>query len=76
MSPKGVGETREAGAGEALVSGVAETGGSLTGSTEDEGEGRADAEGDTVMEGKSVSRLLAGTTGPGPVGMSTSMLAS
>ena len=65
-----------AGAGEALVSGVAETGGSLAGSTEDEGEGGADAEGDKVTEGKSVSRLLSGATGREPVDMSTSMLAS
>ena len=67
---------KEEGAGEALVSGVAETGGGLSAAAEAEAEGRGDAGGERATKGKRVSRLLAGTAGSGSVDTSTSMLAS
>lgn len=58
-SLKGVGE-RRGGAGDTLVPGVGDTGGTLAGSADVEADGLGDVGGDRATNGKSVSLRLAG----------------
>lgn len=64
-SLNGVGEMR-GGAGDALVSGVGDTGGTLTGSTDEEADGLGDTGGDSATNGE--SPRISGTAGEGDTG--------